>query len=130
MLGYYNGSLVKALEQLLPEIGLVQSNFNLLPRTYYRITFAKLLISLLENYWESEANRRKVFIEYAEAKGLDPFVPATWQLVSREDFLKAKVKLIAVVTCTKFSARAPTRFYITTRGALKKHCQPCFLILA
>ncbi len=40
------------------------------------------------NYWRSIENRRKFATEFAAQKGFDPLVPANWDKVTKEDFIK------------------------------------------
>eukprot|EP00026_Physarum_polycephalum_P002204 Phypoly_transcript_02209.p1 GENE.Phypoly_transcript_02209~~Phypoly_transcript_02209.p1 ORF type:complete len:520 (+),score=44.14 Phypoly_transcript_02209:1308-2867(+) len=61
---YYNNNIKKALMHIYPNIGLDQTNF---PE---------------RNNWTKFENRRSFFINFAKAKGFDPFVFENWKQVA------------------------------------------------
>eukprot|EP00026_Physarum_polycephalum_P001465 Phypoly_transcript_01467.p1 GENE.Phypoly_transcript_01467~~Phypoly_transcript_01467.p1 ORF type:complete len:1055 (+),score=143.84 Phypoly_transcript_01467:198-3362(+) len=70
----YQGSQVKSLVALFPELKWDESKFLALPR----------------NYWNEEANRRKMFLDYAAANNFDPNNPDNWYTVTRPQILETK----------------------------------------
>eukprot|EP00026_Physarum_polycephalum_P002518 Phypoly_transcript_02525.p1 GENE.Phypoly_transcript_02525~~Phypoly_transcript_02525.p1 ORF type:complete len:833 (+),score=92.99 Phypoly_transcript_02525:54-2552(+) len=69
ILGYYNGSLQKAVIDLFPEIRFETSKFDRFPR----------------KYWGSAQNRRVVFENFAKEKGFDPLSASGWYKVTMTD---------------------------------------------
>jgi hypothetical protein len=45
------------------------------------------------SYWTERKNRRQFLIDLATSKGLDPFNPNTWTIITWSDVLAAKVSL-------------------------------------
>jgi hypothetical protein len=44
-----------------------------------------------KGFWKQRENRRQFLIDLATSKGLDPFDPATWDIITPKDLLRAKV---------------------------------------
>jgi len=42
-------------------------------------------------FWKKPENRRQFLIDLANSKGLDPFKADTWDVITRNDIIKAKV---------------------------------------
>jgi len=65
----YHSSVVKALEDLFPDIGFDK---------------AKFIAAQNPNPWRHSSNRRAFFEEYAKRSGFDPLVPDNWYSVKLE----------------------------------------------
>eukprot|EP00026_Physarum_polycephalum_P001342 Phypoly_transcript_01343.p1 GENE.Phypoly_transcript_01343~~Phypoly_transcript_01343.p1 ORF type:complete len:974 (+),score=101.70 Phypoly_transcript_01343:154-3075(+) len=74
LLHKYQGSWIKALQHIYPEIGLDTYKFRNLPR----------------NHWMNVENRRHFFDHFAAVNKFDPLVPSNWYSVSRERFMRTK----------------------------------------
>ena len=90
----YNGSAIRALLDVFPDIGLDQTKFTIVPRKLLSSTspslsspllsFSLLLISFFvilsksDHYWKNVDNRRNFFIEVARSKGFDALVAQSW----------------------------------------------------
>jgi len=68
LLQYYKGSVVTALLQLFPDIGLKRSKFRR----------------------SDDSKRKRFFTKYAHDKLADPLVPETWYSIVKVDFLRKK----------------------------------------
>eukprot|EP00026_Physarum_polycephalum_P001418 Phypoly_transcript_01419.p1 GENE.Phypoly_transcript_01419~~Phypoly_transcript_01419.p1 ORF type:complete len:980 (+),score=139.70 Phypoly_transcript_01419:131-3070(+) len=67
MLEYYEGSVVKALLDVYPNIGLDEEKFLITTR----------------QYWQQEQNQRKFFDDFAHKHDFDPLSAASWYTISR-----------------------------------------------
>lgn len=74
LLDKYNGSMIKALLAIYPEIGLDPSKFRIVP----------------VGYWSKAENRKKFLVEFAKEKGFDPEVADNWTSVLQSDLAKKK----------------------------------------
>jgi hypothetical protein len=50
-----------------------------------------LLISVLDNYWDSVKNRRELYERFALAKGVNPLDPNFWYNLNAEELRKFRV---------------------------------------
>jgi len=75
LLHMYQGSWVKALLHVYPEIGLNTYKFRNLPK----------------NHWANIENRRQFFDHFAVVNKFDPLVPSNWYSISKEKFLRMKL---------------------------------------
>jgi hypothetical protein len=118
MLKYYNGSLVKALVQLFPNVHFETQKFigvqgvsltlssllSLLssPLSWFFPFFSTsfrsfFLFSLFVNKntelpWHAkESERKNFFVEFAESKRFDPNVPENWYPVTQSDVFSFQV---------------------------------------
>lgn len=89
----YQGSLVKCLTDLFPEIGLDPFHFSSLPRMLesIKLTMLALLMSYIEKFLSVPENQKRFFMKFAEEKGFDPLVLDNWRQVSSQDFNVTKV---------------------------------------
>eukprot|EP00026_Physarum_polycephalum_P001744 Phypoly_transcript_01746.p1 GENE.Phypoly_transcript_01746~~Phypoly_transcript_01746.p1 ORF type:complete len:627 (-),score=117.38 Phypoly_transcript_01746:106-1986(-) len=74
VLAYHSGDLVKALQDLFPDLKLDSSKFYQVP----------------SKFWQDAANRRKFFVNFAETHKFDPLIPTNWYTVSKEKFMSTK----------------------------------------
>eukprot|EP00026_Physarum_polycephalum_P003660 Phypoly_transcript_03673.p1 GENE.Phypoly_transcript_03673~~Phypoly_transcript_03673.p1 ORF type:complete len:675 (+),score=95.36 Phypoly_transcript_03673:213-2237(+) len=74
VLEYYDRSLVKALEDVYPDIGLRREMFAFLHR----------------GYWTESKNRKRFFDELARDLNFDPLVPANWYSVTTHEIEQRK----------------------------------------
>eukprot|EP00026_Physarum_polycephalum_P001003 Phypoly_transcript_01004.p1 GENE.Phypoly_transcript_01004~~Phypoly_transcript_01004.p1 ORF type:complete len:1224 (-),score=188.92 Phypoly_transcript_01004:75-3746(-) len=74
MLEHFKGGYVKALEYAFPDIGLEPGGFDIMSR----------------RHWQSAANRRKFFVEYAREHSFDPLIAQNWYDISRDDIMNVK----------------------------------------
>jgi len=74
VLTYYQGSFVKALAFLYPDIGLDTTKFSILPK----------------GYWANKSNRKRIFENLAYERGFDVLLAENWYSLSNADFLEAK----------------------------------------
>lgn len=96
MLDYYNGSLVKALEDIYPNIGLRREMFAFLHRM---LLFFPLFYScpsdfhtlFIGGYWSEPKNRKRFFDEFARDSNFDPLVPENWYSVTTNEIEQRKV---------------------------------------
>jgi hypothetical protein len=103
-LDYYDGSYVKAISHLFPEIQFDITKFAYPPsmrlslcakpllifkKTIYK---TKNVITFYEEYlWADLQKRRRFFENFAKDNGFDPLVATNWYGVSQERILSAKV---------------------------------------
>eukprot|EP00026_Physarum_polycephalum_P000399 Phypoly_transcript_00400.p1 GENE.Phypoly_transcript_00400~~Phypoly_transcript_00400.p1 ORF type:complete len:1105 (+),score=129.94 Phypoly_transcript_00400:31-3345(+) len=74
LLVQYNGSFVRALYSLFPELKFERHKFLNIPR----------------NHWRDEKNRRNFFVRYAEKKKFDPLIAENWYSVIPESVINEK----------------------------------------
>eukprot|EP00026_Physarum_polycephalum_P001576 Phypoly_transcript_01578.p1 GENE.Phypoly_transcript_01578~~Phypoly_transcript_01578.p1 ORF type:complete len:1027 (+),score=73.79 Phypoly_transcript_01578:436-3081(+) len=74
ILKYYRGSITRALQDLYPDIGLVESKFH----------------KVTNKFWQGEDNAKKFFDKYADEKAFDPLVAKNWCHVSTQQILAVK----------------------------------------
>lgn len=93
MLGWFNGSLAKALSATYA--GIDATKFSKTYRTFSSLLLVSLLIRIFkDNYWRDAANRRKFLDDYAKNQGFDPLVSKNWYNVTRSDIQDVKVRKI------------------------------------
>jgi Cft2 family RNA processing exonuclease len=46
-----------------------------------------------KGFWKDRENRRQFLIDLAKSKGLDPFNPKTWTIITTYDIIAAKVSV-------------------------------------
>lgn len=98
MVNLYEGSWVRALLHLYPEIGMDKFLFKSLPRMSPRHRFVKLThITKLGSHWLKKENRREFFDRFAVSNSLDPLNPSTWPPISKDKLLKFKVNLLLII---------------------------------
>eukprot|EP00026_Physarum_polycephalum_P002338 Phypoly_transcript_02344.p1 GENE.Phypoly_transcript_02344~~Phypoly_transcript_02344.p1 ORF type:complete len:892 (+),score=111.01 Phypoly_transcript_02344:67-2742(+) len=73
-LALYNNSLISALQDLFPDIGIDESKFSFLQK----------------NFWKNMQNRRKFFETIAHDKGFDSSSPSNWYALSYAQVLSYK----------------------------------------
>eukprot|EP00026_Physarum_polycephalum_P001631 Phypoly_transcript_01633.p1 GENE.Phypoly_transcript_01633~~Phypoly_transcript_01633.p1 ORF type:complete len:1064 (+),score=132.57 Phypoly_transcript_01633:31-3192(+) len=73
VLSYYNGSVVRALAALFPNLSFDKSKFH-----------------YPNQIWQQEGNRRKLFEQYALANNFDPLKPNNWYSQSRTNIIAFK----------------------------------------
>jgi len=73
LLAHYNGSHIKAIIDLYPEIDLKQENFS----------------HHADNNWKDPINRRAFFDTLAKSKKFDPLEAKKWSTVSYKDVIQA-----------------------------------------
>eukprot|EP00026_Physarum_polycephalum_P003134 Phypoly_transcript_03143.p1 GENE.Phypoly_transcript_03143~~Phypoly_transcript_03143.p1 ORF type:complete len:818 (+),score=151.04 Phypoly_transcript_03143:58-2511(+) len=71
---YYNGSLIKALMSVYPNIGLKETHFQ----------------QTLRSYWHNPDHKRQFFDEFAKSRDFDPLVPENWYSIQRSDIDELK----------------------------------------
>eukprot|EP00026_Physarum_polycephalum_P002905 Phypoly_transcript_02914.p1 GENE.Phypoly_transcript_02914~~Phypoly_transcript_02914.p1 ORF type:complete len:836 (+),score=73.69 Phypoly_transcript_02914:81-2588(+) len=74
ILSYYNGSIIRALVQLFPEVHFDESKFFIVP----------------QKYWQVVANRRKFFFDLAKVKGFDPLLAKNWYSLTEKTMMEFK----------------------------------------
>eukprot|EP00026_Physarum_polycephalum_P001974 Phypoly_transcript_01978.p1 GENE.Phypoly_transcript_01978~~Phypoly_transcript_01978.p1 ORF type:complete len:752 (+),score=127.08 Phypoly_transcript_01978:45-2300(+) len=76
ILQYYQGSVIKALLHLFPDIGIEENKFSHLPK----------------GYWSNFENRKKFFDDFGREQGFDPLVPQNWYSITWRIIKNAKGK--------------------------------------
>eukprot|EP00026_Physarum_polycephalum_P003771 Phypoly_transcript_03785.p1 GENE.Phypoly_transcript_03785~~Phypoly_transcript_03785.p1 ORF type:complete len:728 (+),score=112.28 Phypoly_transcript_03785:126-2309(+) len=74
VLQHYGGSLIKALMDIYPSIGIEERNFQIVPR----------------NFWQENENKRNFFEFFARKREFDPLDVDRWYLVSNQDIKDEK----------------------------------------
>lgn len=90
---HFNGSVVRALAHVYPDLDLQDSQFDKMS-SKSALSFALYFVYLyccLGNYWLSANNRRTFFDNIAKRKGFDPLVPSNWYSLKRGNVLNEKV---------------------------------------
>lgn len=86
---YHNDSIVNALTELFPEIGLMKVKF-LAQCNLFRYLFF-LFINKITAPWSSKESRVQFLEKFAADNKFDPLVAANWYKIRRESFLAVKV---------------------------------------
>ena len=85
----YHYSLILALQDVYPDIGLDSNRFSKKPGmstspspyqfTYLLFYFVSFHIS--GNYWNNDDNKREFFKQFAAKRGFDPLIATNWYSV-------------------------------------------------
>jgi hypothetical protein len=98
VISYHDNSLIKALQDLFPDIGLKKEKLSKLCMPLYsRCTFYSYLY--LKNNaarWNDPQQRRKLFDKYAHENGFDPLHPESWYLQPKKRILSMKVLITLI----------------------------------
>lgn len=88
---YYSNSIRKALVHLFPDIQFDKNKISLsMPSMFFQCIDLCLIIDL-EHHWTDPSNRKQFFLDFAKAKGFDPYNPESWYTVSSADIAATKV---------------------------------------
>lgn len=86
---HFQGSIIKALLHIYPDIGLDPTKFT---RTLIVIDWLLVRFNLaLGRYWHVLANRKRVFDKFAKHKQFDADNPDNWYLYTKQDIYLEKV---------------------------------------
>ena len=98
---HYDGSLVKTVLDLFPEIGLVETKFAVVPRMYTKKSEGgrerekkeerKITNTCSGGFLSIKKNRRSILEQFARDSGLDPLIPPNWYSVSYDAVCGYKV---------------------------------------
>ena len=102
MLSHYDGSLIRALQDVYPNIGLEDAKFShLTSRSPLSSLFPSLSPSLsrslhpltlqTEGYWKSRNKHREFFDKFAAKNAFDPLVADNWYNIKTSVVLQEKV---------------------------------------
>lgn len=80
----YNSSVVNALLDTYPDIGLEVSEFEKKPSMSHDLLRTALII-VTGGYWDDEKNRKQFFDKFASKMGFDPLHPENWYTVTAEN---------------------------------------------
>ena len=113
MIGHYGWTVVRALMDVYPDVGLQEHMFSLktsmfknlfsislllllyslfLLCLFYLVLFYLILIILIEKYWHNVDNHRDFFDRFAVQHKFDPLIPKNWYQINRETILKKVYK--------------------------------------
>ena len=108
-MSHYGGCHITALMNVFPDVGLDVSKFSIRPCMYssFKVETTHLpcfsshpsipyppltpFSSFVVRYWQSEANRRQFFMEFAERKAFDALVADYWYSITKKDLQDVKV---------------------------------------
>lgn len=107
------GGLTPALSTIFPEVIFDISKFSRKPSITLHAPRQQCLIYCAVKYWADLQNRRKLFIDFAEAKGFDPLVGENWYNVTTE-FRNDKVKRSTYVVYSLFICRLSFLYWCNT----------------
>lgn len=91
-MAHHNWSVVKALIDLFPNIGLDHSKFGNIQSMFSFNTPINDVTDLnMAEFWATTENRRKLFENYAKEQGFDPLIPKNWHNININSLLTVKV---------------------------------------
>ena len=93
MLEYYGDSVVQALLDIYPKIGLHEDKFLITNSIYLMLLLFQLIFNLFftDQYWKQETNQRNFFDKFALKHDLEPLLANTWYSISRSSIVAEKV---------------------------------------
>lgn len=96
VLGYFKGSLSKALIHLFPEMKIDQTQMlkspsKLIKQQYKTKNNQFINFNNPDKYWKNISNRRALLDKFASTKGLNSLLPETWYNLSKKDVLSTTV---------------------------------------
>jgi hypothetical protein len=150
VISYHKSSLVQALIDLFPNIGINRAKFSVNSKYFCYLFFFEFFffwffffVFVVLHYtrnshylsiatWQDATKRRRFFEDYAKANGFNPLKPENWYKHSRVKIMAAKVVHplpLFLMIIHLFYFRTLTEFCTITPTVFPRLCQTCFLKL-
>lgn len=119
----FNGSIIKALQYLFPELDLDASKFSFFSCMCPLLPTSCVNSTLLDNYWNNTANRRQVFEKFASDNGFDPLVAQNW-IPFRSEKVHVQILFFNSLTFQQNLKKVVNHYYNSDLGSALTHLFP------